>query len=213
MRRRFAGLARLERALAGDDLRGLARGVAWRLAEAGGVIARAPLEMDLRSLSRTERRTLRQLGIRIGAFSLHLPSQLRSETAAFAEALARGKDDSAWTMGLGGKVRLGETAVSASMLERLAEALREAPRRDGGAVLDKAALDRLGLTSCEAETLLRGLGFVPTNDNGPDEPIAWRRRRAARDSSRPRHSPFAVLSELAPSRPVRVRRRKRLRRA
>jgi ATP-dependent RNA helicase SUPV3L1/SUV3 len=213
MRRRFAGLARLERALAGDDLRGLARGLVWRLVEAGGVVERSPIEADLRSLSRVERRALRQLGVRIGAFSLHLPSQLRRDTAPFAEALARGNDGRAWTMGLRGNVRLGETAVSALELERLAEALREAPRRDGGAVLDKAALDRLGLTSSQAETLLRGLGFVPTNGNGSDEPIAWRRRRAARDASRPRHSPFAVLGALAPASPSRSRGRKHVRRA
>ncbi|HEY2178562.1 MAG TPA: helicase-related protein, partial [Caulobacteraceae bacterium] len=50
-RRRFAALDRLSREVSGGTLRGLARGVAWRLAQAGGVIDRREVEPDLSSLS------------------------------------------------------------------------------------------------------------------------------------------------------------------
>jgi ATP-dependent RNA helicase SUPV3L1/SUV3 len=206
-RRRFSGLARLRRAIADDALKGLARGIAWRLAEAGGVIDRREVEPDLSSLSAAERRSLRQLGVRIGAFCLFMPGQLKAETMAFAAAFAAvgGVSPDPATCGLRGLARIGELTVPALELERLGEALRTAPRRNGGAVLTAEVLQALGLS--EAEQLLRALGFFPVGPLG--QPTAWRRRRTPSPLTRLAHSPFAALEQLAPqARPHRRHRRR-----
>ncbi|WP_296596437.1 helicase-related protein, partial [Phenylobacterium sp.] len=77
--RRLAPLRKLEAAVADGKIRGLARGLAYRLIEAGGVLDRAEVAADTRALSQVERRMLRSLGVRIGAFSLYLPGLLRPE--------------------------------------------------------------------------------------------------------------------------------------
>src|SRR6185312_3401676 len=77
--RRLPSLRRLEEAVASGALKGLPRGLAYRLIEAGGVLARAGLQ--------SERRALRQLGVRIGAFALHLP-ELAGPAHPFANAFA-----------------------------------------------------------------------------------------------------------------------------
>src|SRR5581483_12137690 len=74
--RRLAPLKRLEAAVAEGRIRGLARGLAFRLIEAGGVLDRAAVRSDVRLLSQVERRALRGLGVRLGAFSLFLPGLL-----------------------------------------------------------------------------------------------------------------------------------------
>ncbi|MBU2151018.1 MAG: phosphonate-binding protein, partial [Alphaproteobacteria bacterium] len=85
--RRLAPLRKLEAAVADGRIRGLARGLAYRLIEAGGVLDRAEAAADTKGLSQVERRMLRSLGVRIGAFSLFLPGLLRPEARTLAQAL------------------------------------------------------------------------------------------------------------------------------
>jgi ATP-dependent RNA helicase SUPV3L1/SUV3 len=87
--RRLWALKGLADAVASGDLKGLARGLAYRLIEGGGVLARQAVERDLAHLSRAERRTLRALGVRFGAFSLFLPSQGEAPARSVALAFAR----------------------------------------------------------------------------------------------------------------------------
>jgi ATP-dependent RNA helicase SUPV3L1/SUV3 len=189
-RNRFAALDRVSRAVTGGSLRGLARGVAWRLCEAGGVIDRRAVEPDLSSLSQAERRALRALGVRIGAFCLWLPGQIDPAAASLAAAFAAATPGSERLHGLMGLARIGPLALEPAALERLAEAVRLAPRRGGGAVLDDATLARLDLTPARAGQILRALGFVAVGS-------AWRRRRRAPVvAARPVASPFAALAGL-----------------
>ncbi|MGH7023641.1 MAG: helicase-related protein [Caulobacteraceae bacterium] len=208
--RRFPALRRLSSAVAEGRVHGLARGVAWRLVEAGGAVDRRAVEPDLASLSRAERRALRQLGVRIGAFCLYLPSQLGPETARFAQAFAA-SGISAKTEGLMGRVQLAGLAAPVAELERLAEVLRAAPRRAGGQVLSRASVEQLGLELKPAETLLRALGFAPVGRREGDGSLAWRRRRVAPPPTRMTHSPFAALARIEPP-PARAPRRRRVRR-
>ena len=90
--RRLGPLRRLEAALTEGQLKGLARGVAYRLIEAGGIVDRRPLEADLRVLSPAERRALRGLGVRLGAFSVYLPGLLGDPARRFASAFAAVQD-------------------------------------------------------------------------------------------------------------------------
>ncbi|HEY2179869.1 MAG TPA: phosphonate-binding protein, partial [Caulobacteraceae bacterium] len=195
-RRRFAALDRLSREVSGGTLRGLARGVAWRLAQAGGVIDRREVEPDLSSLSQAERRTLRALGVKIGAFCLWLPGQIDPAAAALATAFAAATPDSARLHGLMGLARIGPVTIAPDALERLAEAMRLAPRRGGGAVLDDAAYQRLGLAPPRAGQVLRALGFVPVGRREAGKPPAWRRRRALAAAAAPVATPFAALAGL-----------------
>ena len=90
--RRLFALKQLKEAIEDGRLKGLARGLAYQLVEQSGALDRRVAETRIRVLSRNERRTLKGLGVRFGAFSLYLPSLLSPEAelvgAAYAE-LAR----------------------------------------------------------------------------------------------------------------------------
>jgi hypothetical protein len=120
------------------------------------------------------------------------------------------------TDGLRGLARIGELAVPAQTLERLGEALRVAPRRDGGAILTAESLAGVDPSPEEAERVLRALGFVPAGRANPDQPLAWRRGRGVPRTARLVHSPFAVLAPFAVLErlaPAPRKRRPRIRRA
>jgi ATP-dependent RNA helicase SUPV3L1/SUV3 len=228
--RKLSALRRLEAAVADGRLKGLARGVAFRLLENGGVIDRAEVRADAKALSPVERRALKALGVRLGAFSLYLPALLEPQAArllqAFATPGAQGLRATAVPIPLPdpapqaaalaafGLRKAGRWAAPVVQLERLDELLRAAPRRGDGAVLSDQAREELGWDEAMAEAILRSLGFAPTRGEGPR---AWRRRgekapvRAKPPSSA---SPFAALAALkAKPAPPRRRRPKRRRSA
>jgi ATP-dependent RNA helicase SUPV3L1/SUV3 len=215
--RRLAPLRRLEAAVAEGRIRGLARGVAYRLIEAGGVLDRTELRDELKALSQVERRALRTLGVRIGAFSVWLPGLLKPQARALTQALST-REAPHWRPPPAAPSRLpqpapspralsawglratGGHAVPVDQLERLDELLRGAARQGGGVLLSDQAREALGWSEAEAHDILRGLGFVPANRPASGEPIAWRRRGERQAPARtpaPRpHSPFAALAAL-----------------
>ena len=207
---RLGPLAALERALAGGDLRGLPRGLAHRLIEAGGVIDRATVEAEVAALSQGERRSLRALGARIGAFSLYLPGLLTPDAIACAAVLS----DSGWrpapdpvvrlpdpppaptTLAARGLRAVGGNAVSVTALEALDDKLRAARRPDGVSMLVQKDREALGWSEADASAILRGLGFVPATVDGAQ---GWKRRRnRAASAAAPANpaSPFAALAAL-----------------
>jgi len=223
--RRLPGLRKLERALAGGDLRGLPRGLAHRLLEAGGVLDKRGVDTDLKALSQAERRTLKALGARIGAFSLYLPSVLRPEAAACARALTPGvwqgqserlaqapsPAPDARALAANGLRLVGQHVVPVERLERLDALLREG-QKPGGVVLTDAARDTLGWSAAEAAAVLRALDYTPALRPRDGDPILWKRRGAARPepvvAARP-DSPFAALAKLTEPPPRRKRPRRR----
>ncbi|TAJ73403.1 MAG: phosphonate-binding protein [Phenylobacterium sp.] len=229
--RRLAALRRLEAAVADGKIRGLARGLAYRLIEAGGVLDRAEVQADARALSQVERRMLRGLGVRIGAFSLYMPALLRPEARALAQAMVQ-REASGWrpvagvaalpdpppsprALAANGLRAVHGLGVPVEQLERLDELLRAAPIQNGGVVLSDAAREALGWSAHDSQTILRAVGFAPVNRPKAGEPIAWRRRaeRKPERAAPPRpHSPFAALAALkdkpAPARRPRRRRKK-----
>ncbi|MFL5296623.1 MAG: helicase-related protein [Phenylobacterium sp.] len=224
--RRLGGLRKLETAVAEGRIRGLARGLAFRLIEAGGVLDRASVRAEVRSLSQVERRMLRGLGVRLGAFSLFMPGLLKPDARALTETLAA-REAGGWRPPAGAVSRLPAQvpsprvlaafglravrglAVPVEQLERLDELLRAAPKAGGGVVLSDQAREALGWSAEDARQILRGLGFAPLNR--PGEEPAWRRRfeKEFAVETKPRaatHSPFAALAALQPA--GRPRRRK-----
>jgi len=225
--RRLPALRRLEDAVASGALKGLPRGLAYRLIEAGGVLARAGLEAELKSLSQGERRSLRSLGVVIGAFALHLP-ELAGPARGFARAFALAAAP-AWTppegalvalpepapparaVALRGLAAIGRYAAPVEQLMRLDALLRSAAKQGGGVLFSDQAREELGWSEADARGLLRALGYVPV---GWAPTQVWRRRaepKAARPGRpAPGGSPFAALASLSP--PPRRRRRRPSRR-
>jgi ATP-dependent RNA helicase SUPV3L1/SUV3 len=230
--RRLAPLRRLEAAVNDGRLKGLPRGLAYRLIEAGGILDRREVEADLKALSQAERRALRSLGVRLGAFSIFLPGLLTPRARSFSAAFAQGRD---WrpphdrlsplpspappppALAAHGLRSVGRWAAPVDALERLDALLRAAPRQGGGSVLSDQAIEELGWTDAQARDVMRALGYAPARRAEPGQAVAWRLRRA-RASSEPvrgpaeHSSPFAALAALKP-RPPRRRRpaRKRAR--
>jgi ATP-dependent RNA helicase SUPV3L1/SUV3 len=234
---RLSPLKRLEAAVAEGRIKGLARGLAFRLIEAGGVLDRAAVRAEVRSLSQVERRALRGLGVRLGAFSLFLPGLLKPEAQALSRALAA-REAGAWTPAPGrvcalpahpptaralaafGLRAVRGLAVPVEQLERLDELLRAAPKAGGGVLLSDQAREALGWSEREAGQILKGLGFAAVRHEA-GAPAAWRRRvekdfAVERAPRAPAHSPFAALAALQPAAGPpgrRPRRRKPRRRA
>ncbi|MFN3228694.1 MAG: helicase-related protein [Asticcacaulis sp.] len=82
-------LMTLNSALDDGKLKGLPRGIAFRLIEAGGVIDREEAAADLKALTLDERRALKALGVRIGAYSVFLPGLFTTESLTLRTVLAR----------------------------------------------------------------------------------------------------------------------------
>ena len=80
----LAGLAELE---AGEGLDGIARGVAFQLAESLGVLERSRVANETKSLDQAARAALRKLGVRFGAYHLYLPQILKPAPRALAAQL------------------------------------------------------------------------------------------------------------------------------
>ena len=228
--RRLKPLRRLETAVAEGRIKGLARGLAYRLIEAGGVLDRAQVREEAKALSQVERRALKGLGVRLGAFSLYLPALLKPQALSFAQAFAapsgggwRPPTDkpsrlpdpapAALQLAAHGLRAVAGVAVPVEQLERLDELLRGAPKQGQAMLFSDQARDELGWSEADANTILRGLGFAPAAKPKPGEPTAWRRRGSAPAPKAERPSPaspFAALAALktAPPPARRPRRRK-----
>jgi ATP-dependent RNA helicase SUPV3L1/SUV3 len=228
--RRLATLRRLEIAVSEGRIKGLARGLCYRLIEAGGVLDRAAVRGEARALSQVERRALKGLGVKLGAFSLYLPALLKPEALAFTGAFAaRLAPD--WRPVAGrpsplpdpappvaalaarGLRAAGRLAAPVEQLERLDELLRGGARQ-GGAALSDQAREELGWSEDEARAVLHGLGFAPTRKPIAGGPVIWRRRGEAPAAPKPGKvhpmSPFAALAALSSKpAPARVRRGRR----
>ncbi|ACB93733.1 helicase-related protein [Beijerinckia indica] len=77
-------LAELERS---EGLEGIARGIAFQVAEALGVLERAKVADEVKNLAQETRAALRKFGIRFGAYHLYLPALLKPAPRALAAQL------------------------------------------------------------------------------------------------------------------------------
>jgi ATP-dependent RNA helicase SUPV3L1/SUV3 len=233
--RRLGPLKAMREAIEAGRIKGLARGLAYRLAEAGGLIDRKSVEVEARALSQTERRVLKSLGVRFGAFSLFTPALLTPSARAFASAFAHlsapdwrpslerpaalpDPPPPATALAAFGLRAVAGLSVPVEALEALDAALRAAPQEAGGSALSAETIAALGWEMPVAARILRGLDFAPVRKPLPNTPIIWRRRRPRRENApqaRPAATPFAALAALSaqPQSPhQRARRTRRQRR-
>jgi ATP-dependent RNA helicase SUPV3L1/SUV3 len=70
-----------------QELAGLARGIAFQIGEALGVLERAKVLNDVRSLDQDARAALRKAGVRFGAYHLYLPALLKPAPRTLAAQL------------------------------------------------------------------------------------------------------------------------------
>ena len=163
--------------------------------------------------------------MKIGAFSIFLPSLLSPRARLFHAAFA---GDQAWrpphdrlsplpspspgarALSAYGLRAVGKFAAPVEALEQLDELLRAAPQQRGGAVLSDQSMEALGWTATEGREVMRALGFAPASKPQAGEPTAWRRRRERPEPAaiprKTEQSPFAALAALKPAAPRRRRR-------
>ncbi|SFS51311.1 helicase-related protein [Brevundimonas viscosa] len=205
-------LRRLKSAIETGTLKGLPRGIAFRLVEAGGVIDRREVERDLAALSQAERRTLKEFGVRPGAHSVWLPGLLKDRARGVAQAFVAEAAGPPPAPGLGsladpppsprqlsafGLRAVGRFTAPVEWLEALAER-----RAKSGGRLGDEDLAALGVSEADARALLAAL----------KTPRAQKPERQGRKPAPVRDSPFAALSALTAPEPAPARRRRPRRR-
>jgi ATP-dependent RNA helicase SUPV3L1/SUV3 len=61
----------------GEGLAGICKGIAFRLVENFGILPREQVAVEVKALAQEERASLRALGVRFGAFNIHVPAVLK----------------------------------------------------------------------------------------------------------------------------------------
>jgi len=161
-------------------LSGLVRGVAFRLLEHYGVMARSEIDSDLRQLDQEARKGLRRFGIRIGASSLYMPFVMKphaTEMRLAMWAMATSKEGlpkiptpgMVWVdiedgapnefYELAGFLPCGKKAVRMDMLERLSDAVRPLGQNTGWFEVTPETMGLVGLSGEDFSNVMKALGY------------------------------------------------------
>ncbi len=162
-----------------EALTGLARGFAFRMVESFGLLQRADIADEVKSLDQDARGALRKHGIRFGQFTIFMPLLLKpaptrlrlvlwsltNGLSEFPESpppglvtipVEKGVPTGADTMS--GYRNAGTRAIRIDMLERLADMLRSEDSR-GGFEAKADMLSISGTTLEQFSDLMQGLGY------------------------------------------------------
>ena len=155
--------------LADADLPARARGLAFQLVEALGVIDRADVATHVRELTKDERKQLSQLGVRIGRQSLWLPAMLHPRALkmkALLTSLYRGHELDTLPTDKQAVIRPG-TAMDDAVCRALGYRRIEPPRRGRSRVTTQEAA--VGVRVDALERLAGALHKL--NPSGPFTPV------------------------------------------
>src|SRR5712675_245976 len=168
-----------------EDVTGIARGIAFQLIEALGVLERSKIAAEMKDLDQPSRASLRKYGVRFGAYHIYLPALLKPAARALASLLWAQKQDDVDLSALSGAQHLagsgrtsfpvdklldrdayrvlgyrqcGERAVRVDILERLADLIRPALswRETSPGEKPAGAFDGRGFVVTQAMTSLTG---------------------------------------------------------
>jgi ATP-dependent RNA helicase SUPV3L1/SUV3 len=185
-----------------QPLKGMARGLAFRLYENLGSVARIAVVRDLRAIDQADRVPLRRLGVRFGAFSVFLPALVKPAAArlkALLWSVHRGISDvpppppagltsiaadAAIAPGFyeaAGFRGCGPRAVRIDMLERLGDLIRSKGNNKQMPESFSASPDMMSILGCGEEDLtliLRSIGFrdAPEKKEDGTEVVVWKQR-------------------------------------
>lgn len=136
-----------------EDITGIARGIAFQLTEALGVLERQKIATEMKDLDQPSRAVLRKYGVRFGAYHIYIPGLLKPAARSLASLLWAQKQDNVDMSALSNAQHLagsgrtsfpvdklldrdayrvlgyrqcGERAVRVDILERLADLIRPA---------------------------------------------------------------------------------------
>lgn len=162
-----------------EALTGLARGFAFRMVEALGIIPREQIAAEVKDLDQDARGSLRKHGVRFGQYTIFMPALLKPAPTRLRLVLASlwsGADEfpespppglvtipnlgsfDAETYRLSGYRPAGARAIRIDMLERLADLLRGQDSR-GGFEANPDMLSITGMTLEQFADLMEGLGY------------------------------------------------------
>ena len=168
-----------------EDVTGIARGIAFQLNEALGVLERQKIAAEMKDLDQPSRAVLRKYGVRFGAYHIYFPNLLKPAARSLAALLWALKQDDVDMSALSSAQHLagsgrtsfpvdkalnrdayrvlgyrhaGERAVRVDILERLADLIRPALSWRENSPGDKpaGAYDGRGFTVTQAMTSLTG---------------------------------------------------------
>jgi ATP-dependent RNA helicase SUPV3L1/SUV3 len=168
-----------------EDITGIARGIAFQLIEALGVLERQKIAAEMKDLDQPSRAILRKYGVRFGAYHIYVPSLLKPAARALASLLWAEKQNNVDMSALSGAQHLagsgrtsfpvdklldrdayrvlgyrqcGERAVRVDILERLADLIRPALawRDTSPGEKPAGAFDGRGFVVTQAMTSLTG---------------------------------------------------------
>src|SRR5204862_5048810 len=168
-----------------EDITGIARGIAFQLVEALGVLERNRIAAEMKDLDQPSRALLRKYGVRFGAYHIYFPGLLKPAARALASLLWAEKEANVDLSALSGAQHLegsgrtsfavdktlprdayrvlgykqcGERAVRVDILERLADLIRPALSWRPGAPGQKpaGAFDGRSFVVTQAMTSLTG---------------------------------------------------------
>ncbi len=168
-----------------EDITGIARGIAFQLVEALGVLERTKIAAEMKDLDQNSRAALRKYGVRFGAYHIYVPALLKPAARALAALLWSEKQDNVDVSALSGAQHMassgrtsfpadktlprdayrvlgyrqcGERAVRVDILERLADLIRPALawREASSGEKPAGAFDGRGFVVTQAMTSLTG---------------------------------------------------------
>src|ERR1700749_2738499 len=168
-----------------EDITGIARGIAFQLIEALGVLERSKISAEMKDLDQPSRAALRKYGVRFGAYHIYVPALLKPAARALASLLWAEKQSNVDMSALSnaqhmagsgrtsfpvdksldrdayralGYRQCGERAVRVDILERLADLIRSALswREASPGAKPAGAFDGRSFVGTQAMTSLTG---------------------------------------------------------
>ena len=159
-----------------EDITGIARGIAFQLIEALGVLERAKIAAEMKDLDQPSRAALRKYGVRFGAYHIYFPALLKPAARALASLLWAREAGQCRHVGAVGRAASGGSGRTSFPVDK---------------ALAARCLSRAGLSRNAASARCASIFW----SGSPISSVRrWPGARPRRAKSRPAHSMAAALS-------------------